>query len=127
MLHKAEMSLGYPWLITGIPVGKPVGMATHRSKLLVITGLHRSGCLFWVLQVLATHTNETIVFLFFTNLIHYLFYYKFSELTTRMAIGIIESVVAMFPLASTSGKYLPCLVLAVNNAQACSVNSKQEH
>jgi len=39
----------------------------------------------------------------------------------------VLSIVAMFPLASTSGKYLPCLVLAVNNAQACSVNSKQEH
>jgi len=55
--------------------GLPVGMETRRSELLVITGLHRSGCLFWVLRVLATSTRETKVFLFFTNLIYYLLYY----------------------------------------------------
>jgi hypothetical protein len=47
-------------------MGKPAGMETHGSELLVITGLYRSGCLFWVLQVLATGTRDTKVFLFFT-------------------------------------------------------------
>jgi hypothetical protein len=59
---RLSMSLSYPWLITGILMGKPMGMATCRSELLVITGLHRSGCLFWVLWVLATSTCDTKVF-----------------------------------------------------------------
>jgi hypothetical protein len=58
------MSLGYLQLTTGIPIGKPVGMETHRSKLLVITSLHGSGCLFWVLRVLVMGTRKTKVFLF---------------------------------------------------------------
>ena len=66
------MSPGNPWLTTGIPVGKPTGMETPGSELPIITGLHRSGFLFWVLQVLATSTHETkILFIYFTNLIDY--------------------------------------------------------
>ena len=53
---RLSMSLGYLWLTTGIPVGKPMSMETHGSELLVITGLHGSGCFFWVLRVLATST-----------------------------------------------------------------------
>ena len=46
-------------------MGKPVGMETHGSELLVITGLHRSGFLLWVLRVLATSTHETkVIYLF---------------------------------------------------------------
>ena len=48
-------------------MGKPVGMEIHGSKSLVITGLCRSGCMFWVLQVPATSTCQTMVFLFFTE------------------------------------------------------------
>jgi len=66
------MSVGYLQLTTGIPMGKPVGMETRRSKLLVITGLHGSGFLFWVPQVLATSTCEAkVLFIYFTNLIYY--------------------------------------------------------
>jgi hypothetical protein len=50
-------------------VGKPAGMETHGSELLVIAGLHGSGCLFSVLRVLATSTREIKVS--FTNLIYY--------------------------------------------------------
>ena len=56
------MSLVYPWLITGIPM---VRMETHRSESLMITGLHRSGCMIWVLRVPATGTCQTVVFLYF--------------------------------------------------------------
>jgi hypothetical protein len=59
---RLSTSPGYPWLTTGIPVGKPTGMETHGSELLVITGLYRSGCLFCVLQVLATSTCKTKIF-----------------------------------------------------------------
>jgi hypothetical protein len=55
------MSAGHPRLTTGIPMGKPTGMETHGSELLVITGLHGSGFLFWVLRVLAASTLETKV------------------------------------------------------------------
>jgi len=41
-----------------------MGMEIHGSELLVITSLHGFGCLFWVLQVLATGTHETKAFLF---------------------------------------------------------------
>src|ERR1700683_4563736 len=61
---RLNTSLGYPWLTTGIPMGKPTGMETHGSELLVITGLHGSGFLLWVLQVLATSTRETKVYYF---------------------------------------------------------------
>jgi len=51
-------------------MGKPAGMETCGSELPVITGLHGSGFLFWVLRVLATSTRETkILFSYFTNLI----------------------------------------------------------
>ena len=63
---RLSTSLGYPWLTTSIPVGKPVGMEIHGSELPVIMGLHRSGCLFWMLRVLATSTRETKNFLFLT-------------------------------------------------------------
>ena len=46
------MSAGYLWLTTGIPVGKHVSMETCGSESPVITGLHGSGCMFWVMQVL---------------------------------------------------------------------------
>ena len=59
LLLRLNTSLGYPWLTTGIPVGKPAGMETHGSELLVVTGLHGSGCLVWVLRVLATSTCKT--------------------------------------------------------------------
>ena len=53
-------------------MGKPADMETHGSELLVITGLHGSGFLFWVLRVLATSTRETkVLFIYFTNLIDY--------------------------------------------------------
>ena len=55
------MSVGHPRLTTGIPMG----METRRSELLVITSLHRSGCLFWVLRVLAMGTHKTKVFYFY--------------------------------------------------------------
>jgi len=74
-------SAGYPWLTTGIPTGKPMGMETYGSKLLLITDLHGSGCLFWMLWGLATSTCETKIFLFFTNLIYYLLYYTFWYLS----------------------------------------------
>src|ERR1700683_502255 len=61
---RLNTSPGYPWLTTGIPVGKPTGVETRGSELLVITGLHGSGFLLWVLQVLATSTCETKVFYF---------------------------------------------------------------
>jgi hypothetical protein len=61
---RLSTSPGYLWLTTGIPVGKPAGMETHGSELLVITGLYRSGCLFCVLQVLATSTCKTKIFWF---------------------------------------------------------------
>ena len=63
---RLNTSLGYPLLITGRPVGKLAGMETCRSKSPVITGLHRSRCMFLVLQVPATSTCQTVVFLFFT-------------------------------------------------------------
>ena len=67
---RLSTSVGYPRLTTGIPMGKPAGMETCGSELLVITGLHGSGFLFWVLRVLATSTRETKVFIYFiTNLI----------------------------------------------------------
>jgi len=66
------MSVGHLRLTTGIPVGKPAGMETRRSELLVVTGLHGSGCLFLVLQVLATSTREIkVLFIYSTNLIYY--------------------------------------------------------
>ena len=66
------MSVAHLWLTTGIPMGKPADMETHGSELLVITGLHGSGFLFWVLRVLATSTRETkVLFIYFTNLIDY--------------------------------------------------------
>src|SRR6202050_3525228 len=63
---RLSMSPGYPRLITGIPVGKPAGMETRRSESPAITGLCKSGCLLWVLQVLATSTCET-------KIVNYLF------------------------------------------------------
>src|ERR1700683_2058572 len=59
---RLSTSPGYPQLTTGIPVGFPTGMETRGSELPVITGLRGSGCLFWVLQVLATSTCETKIF-----------------------------------------------------------------
>src|ERR1700685_3400074 len=58
---RLSTSLGYLWLTTGIPVGKPTGMKTCGSKSLVITGLRGSGCMFWVMRVLTTSTHETMV------------------------------------------------------------------
>ena len=58
---KLSTSAGYLWLTTGIPMGKP-GMETCGSELLMITGLHRSGCLFWVLWVLTTSTWKIKIF-----------------------------------------------------------------
>ena len=54
--HKSGF-LGHLGLTTGIPMGFPMGMETHRSELLVIMGLHGSGCLFW-----AASTCETEIF-----------------------------------------------------------------
>jgi hypothetical protein len=69
---RLSMSAGHPRLTTGIPVGKPTGMETHGSELLVVIGLHGSGCSFSVLQVLATSTREIkVLFIYFTNLIYY--------------------------------------------------------
>jgi hypothetical protein len=55
------MSPGYPRLTTGIPVGKIMGMETCGSESLVITSLCGSGCMFWVMQLLAASTRETII------------------------------------------------------------------
>ena len=53
-------------------MGKPAGMETHGSELLVVTGLHGSGCSFSVLRVLATSTHEIkVLFIYSTNLIYY--------------------------------------------------------
>jgi hypothetical protein len=54
---RQSTSVGHPQLTTGIPVG----METRGSESLVITCLHGSRFLFWVLRVLATSTCETIV------------------------------------------------------------------
>jgi hypothetical protein len=54
---RQSTSAGHPRLTTGIPVG----METRGSESLVITGLHGSGFLFWMLRGLATSTRETIV------------------------------------------------------------------
>ena len=62
---RLNTSPGYPRLITGRLMGKPAGMETRRSESLVITGLHGSECVFWVLRVPATGTCKTIVFLNF--------------------------------------------------------------
>ena len=61
---RLSTSPGYLWLITGIPMGKPAGMETCGSESPVITGLCGSGCLLWVLQVLATSTCETKIFIY---------------------------------------------------------------
>jgi hypothetical protein len=58
------MSQSYPRLTTGIPVGKIMGMETCGSESLVITSLCGSGCMFWVMQLLAASTRETIIYLF---------------------------------------------------------------
>jgi hypothetical protein len=50
-------------------MGKPMGMETRGSELLVITGLHRSGFLFWVMQVLTASTRETMVIYLFIILL----------------------------------------------------------
>src|ERR1700727_1632796 len=65
---RLSTSPGYPRLTTGMPVGKPTGMETRGSESPVITGLHGSGCMFWVMRVLAASTHETMV-------IYLLFYY----------------------------------------------------
>jgi hypothetical protein len=65
---RLSTSPGYPQLTTGMPVGKPTGMETRGSESPVITGLHGSGCMFWVMRVLAASTHETMV-------IYLLFYY----------------------------------------------------
>src|SRR6267154_6837940 len=64
-LVRLNTNPGYPRLITGRSVGKPAGMETRGSESLVITGLHGSECVFWVLRVPATGTCQTIVFLYF--------------------------------------------------------------
>ena len=58
---RLSMSLGYLRLTTGMPVGKTTGMETCGSESLVITSLHGSGCMFWVMQLLAASTRETII------------------------------------------------------------------
>jgi len=62
--HKAEHECRLPMAHYKYTHGFPTGMETCRSELLMITGLHGSECLFWVLQVLATSTCETKIFLF---------------------------------------------------------------
>jgi hypothetical protein len=62
---RLSTSPGYPRLTTGIPVRKPTGMETRRSESLVITGLHGSECVFWMVQVPATGTCQTMVFFIF--------------------------------------------------------------
>ena len=42
MWLRQSMSVGHPRLTTGISMGKPAGMETCGSELLVITGLHGS-------------------------------------------------------------------------------------
>jgi hypothetical protein len=61
---RLSTSPGYLQLITGIPVGKTTGMETCGSESLVITSLRGSGCMFWVMQLLAASTRETIIYLF---------------------------------------------------------------
>ena len=73
------MSPGYPWLTTGIHVGKPAGMETRGPESPVITGLRGSGCMFWVMRVLSTSTRETMV-------IYLLFYYILVSLFLKIAI-----------------------------------------
>jgi hypothetical protein len=63
-------------------VGKPVGMEIHGSESPVITGLRGSGCMFWVMQVLAASTHETMV-------IYLLFYYILVSLFLKIAIKYI--------------------------------------
>ena len=66
-MFKAEHKYGLPVAHYRYTWGK-----THRYgfKLLVITGLHRSGFLFWVLQVLATSTCETkVLFIYLLTLL----------------------------------------------------------
>ena len=90
------MSAGHPWLTTGIPMGKPVGMETCRSELLVITGLHRSGFSFWGLQVLATSTCETKVYFIYLLLILFIIYITcfdvLSSVEHRVGIGSFLSL-----------------------------------
>src|ERR1700683_3103491 len=79
---RLSTSPGYLRLTTGIPVGKPAGMETRESESPVITGLHRSGCMFWVMRVLAASTRETTV-------IYLLFYYIWVSLFLKIAIKYI--------------------------------------
>ena len=52
MWLRQSMSVGHPRLTTGIPMGKPAGMETCGSELLVITGLHGSGFSLWCCKYL---------------------------------------------------------------------------
>src|SRR5882762_4394071 len=53
---KAEHESGLPAAHYRYTRGKTCGYGTCGSESPVITGLHRSGCMFWVLQVPATST-----------------------------------------------------------------------
>ena len=91
-------SLGYPRLTTGIPVGKPVGMETRGSELLVVTGLHGSGCSFSALRVLATSTREIkVLFIYSTNLIYYITHFDILSSVENFTWG---TAVPLVPVIS---------------------------
>ena len=82
-------------------MGRPAGMETHRSELLVIAGLHGSGCLFSVLRVLATSTREIkVLFIYSTNLTYYYITHfdilssveNFTQCTTKPAVPLVPVV-----------------------------------
>src|ERR1700691_471918 len=98
---RLSTSAGHPWLTTGIPMGKPAGMETCGSELLVVTGLHGSGCSFSVLRVLATSTREMkVLFIYSTNLIYcYITHFdilssveNFTWCTTKAAVPLVPAV-----------------------------------
>ena len=98
---RLSTSAGHLQLTTGIPMGKPTGMETHTSELLVIAGLHGSGCSFSVLQVLATSTREIkVLFIYSTNLIYYYITHfdilssaeNFTQCTTKPMVPLVPVV-----------------------------------
>ena len=89
---KAEHKCRLPMAHYRYTMGKPTGMETCRSKLLVITGLHGSGFLFWVLRVLATSTHETKVFFIFLLILFIIYYITHFDvlLSVEHRIGAVS-------------------------------------
>ena len=80
-------------------MGKPAGMETRGSKLLVITGLHGSGFLLWVLRVLATSTRETKVYYLF--IIYYITHFDvLSSVDHRVGdFAVLQARSQKFPFS----------------------------